>query len=437
MHGGTERPPFVGYAAHSSGAATGNPSAGIGLVNVTFFALGCFLHTASAQNTENNSTTERVGFVWGSSGRDTWGLLQSYVITLLSCTWAVLHLNIPAPNDGSWVLFKRKLKWMIVTLIAPEITCSVALRQWQESRAIVREMAEQGTDWKIAEGFFAAMGGYVLHHRGRSVPLLTPEIISLLKNNSATKQLFQLPRIKKRDIEDRSKASGFTKVFTLAQTGWLVAQCIARGASHLPISQLEITTIAFATCTIVASGFWWNKPLDFRVAIPVTYDGDLPDSFHSDSKGWRDREARQRVKMTTRIITRGSKKSMFFNLTLPLFLFSTIFSVIHLAAWNNDFATPTEQLMWRTCSITATLSPLLVAGFLQIANIWDQSINSDTKDPITAPEFAALVILCYFLSVVTYIAARGILIFQVFYCLRSMPSGIYESVSWVNYIPHV
>jgi hypothetical protein len=337
---------------------------------------------------------------------------------------------------------------MVVTLIAPEVTCSVALRQWEESRSTVKEMKGYGIEWTTTQSFYAAMGGYVLRYDNKEVPLLTSEIISLLKHNSEERNSeqeelkerpppFQLPILEERDIKDRSKASGFTKFFTIVQTGWLVAQCIVRGVQHLPISELEIATVAFATCTVVASGLWWNKPLDVEMTTPITYDGPLPDSINTNSKGWRDREARKRVKMTTRIVARGSKRSMFFNLVLPLFLFSTIFGIIHLSAWHFNFPTSKELLMWRSCALIAALMPLAIAGSLQVASIWDPSAHGDKHVPITAPEFAAAVIVFYFLSVAAYVAARLILIFQVFYCLRSMPAGIYTSVAWVNYIPHL
>lgn len=410
------------------------------LVSSTLTFFTCLLNIVSAQHGTNETIGERVGLIWGPNDRNTLTVLQSCVITLLSCTWAVLHLNIPAPRDSYWTQFRRKMKWMMVTLLAPEITCSVALRQWHESRVAVKEMKELGIEWTTVQGFYAVMGGYVLHHRGTTVPLLTSEIKALLQSNSDRKETqFQLPTVDEVDIEDRNKTSGFTKFFALAQTSWVVLQCIIRKAENLPISQVEIATIAFAACAIVASAFWWHKPLDIGLTVPVHYDGDLPDSIHTSRKdgSWADREKRQRVKMTTRIITRGSKKSMFFNLTLPLFLFSSIFSVIHLAAWNLDFATRREQLLWRTSSLAATLAPCVIGGSLQIASIWDKAIHDEAPHKIVAPEFAALVILCYFISVAAYVAARVILIFQVFYSLRSMPPQIYISVPWLDYIPHV
>lgn len=275
----------------------------------------------------------------------------------------------------------------------------------------------------------------MLHHHGERVPLLPSEIIALLDDSNKALP-FRLPFVDERDIQDRNKTSGFAKFFSLVQGGWLVAQCIGRGVQHLPVSQLEIATVAFVACTFLASGFWWNKPLDVRMTTPIFYDGDLPDSFSCRNKGLVSREVLQRVKMTTRIIKRGSQKSMFFNIVLPFFCFSTIFSVIHLIAWNFDFATPTELRMWRACGLTATLAPIVIAGSLQLASIWDPGVKTTKEEKISAPEFAALVVLCYFMALAAYFVARMVLLFQVFYCLRSMPFEIYKNAAWINYIPH-
>lgn len=409
------------------------------LIPAFLFLIANFVLGVSAQAADTNTTSiARVGCSWVPNDRNTTSLLQSCVITLLSCTWTVIHLNIPAPHESRFSFFKRKLKWTVLTLIAPEITCSIALRQWEESRAIVEEMKRRGVEWTLTHGFYATMGGYVLHHEGFKIPLLPSEIILLLDDLDQAPP-FQLPPIKAIDIEDRSKASGFAKVFTLTQITWLVAQCIVRGAKHLPISELEVATIAFATCTIIANCFWWSKPLDVRMTTAVRYDGILPASLSSlASKGWKDRKSLQRVKMTTRIIRRGSRRSMFFNLVLPLFLFSTAFSVVHLVAWDFDFATPREGCLWRTCSLIATLAPIIIAGSLQVASIWDTGVATDrSQKTIAAPEFAVLVILCYFLSILAYVVARVVLIFLVFYCLRSMPVGIYSSIPWLEFMPHV
>lgn len=141
--------------------------------------------------------------------------------------------------------------------------------------------------------------------------------------------------------------------------------------------------------------------------------------------------------MTTRIITRRSQKSMFFKLVSQFFCFSTVFSTIQLVAWNFNFATAREQMKWRICSLATTLAPTAISGFLQLSSIWDPKAHSNLHEKAALPELAALVILCYFTSLLAYFIARLILIFQIFYCLRLMPIDIYSDAAWINYIPRL
>jgi hypothetical protein len=70
------------------------------------------------------------------------------------------------------------------------------------------------------------------------------------------------------DIDDRSKADLFTKAFASAQCLWLVIQSIARASAELPITQLELATMAFVACALLMYILWWNKP--FGVERRVT-----------------------------------------------------------------------------------------------------------------------------------------------------------------------
>ncbi|RLL96200.1 hypothetical protein CFD26_101502 [Aspergillus turcosus] len=66
------------------------------------------------------------------------------------------------------------------------------------------------------------------------------------------------------DIQDRSKSDAFTKFFALLQCAWLVIQSIARACAGLPITELELTTLAFIFCAFVMYWFWWDKPFDIQ-----------------------------------------------------------------------------------------------------------------------------------------------------------------------------
>jgi len=71
------------------------------------------------------------------------------------------------------------------------------------------------------------------------------------------------PRISKAEIEDKSKGDAISKAAVILQTGWFVTQCIARSVQGLPITELELVTVAFAALNfmIYRGILWWDKPL--------------------------------------------------------------------------------------------------------------------------------------------------------------------------------
>src|SRR5580658_10113830 len=75
-----------------------------------------------------------------------------------------------------------------------------------------------------------------------------------------------LPVITEEDIRDRSKSDAFTKAFAFIQCAWLVTQCITRTAVGLPLTELELMTLAFIVAALVMYGLWWHKPFDVQRA---------------------------------------------------------------------------------------------------------------------------------------------------------------------------
>ncbi|KAL8876517.1 MAG: hypothetical protein Q9198_005306 [Flavoplaca austrocitrina] len=71
-----------------------------------------------------------------------------------------------------------------------------------------------------------------------------------------------LPYVSPEQIKDKSKADGLKKTLVCAQATWFCVQCIARLAKSLPLSLLELNTVAHALCTLVIYLLWWHKPLD-------------------------------------------------------------------------------------------------------------------------------------------------------------------------------
>ena len=73
----------------------------------------------------------------------------------------------------------------------------------------------------------------------------------------------------KAEIQDRGKSDWLAKSLVLLQTSWFVMQCIARGIEHLPVTHLEIVTLAYAAMNFVIYIFWWNKPLNVNRPVRV------------------------------------------------------------------------------------------------------------------------------------------------------------------------
>lgn len=80
-----------------------------------------------------------------------------------------------------------------------------------------------------------------------------------------------IPDLSDTSITDRTRASSLSKAILLAQIAWFFANCIARLGQDLPLSLLEVTTVAHALCTLVTYLLWWSKPLN--VAEPTLIRG--------------------------------------------------------------------------------------------------------------------------------------------------------------------
>ena len=95
--------------------------------------------------------------------------------------------------------------------------------------------------------------------------VLTPERFSEL----LTAEKIEFPTVTVEEIEDRSKADGFSKTIALGQTLWFVAQCISRRAQHLDLTPIELLTLSLAVLNGFMYFLWWNKPLDVHCPVRV------------------------------------------------------------------------------------------------------------------------------------------------------------------------
>ena len=95
--------------------------------------------------------------------------------------------------------------------------------------------------------------------------VLSPERFSKL----LTAGKIEFPTVTAKEIEDRSKADGFSKTIALGQTLWFVAQCLARKVQHLELTLIELLTLSLAVLNGVLYFLWLNKSLDVRCPVHI------------------------------------------------------------------------------------------------------------------------------------------------------------------------
>lgn len=426
--------------------------------------LGSLL-TAKCSALQNGTTTTSAGWVPNPDRRGTANILESCLFTIFVCTWTVQHLNLPSTSDSAMTIFLRKFKWMMITMLAPEWAFASALQSranagdmtkevWKVREEKVSEEERGKRSWTLTHSFYANMGGFLLKIKDRepvsnrrrtlrdvfresdSFPINAAQMCELIKSGL----LKDVPLISRQEIEDKSKGDIFAKGIAFFQVLWMIIQCSARRAQSLPLSPLEISTLAFAVCTIGAYLALWSKPLDVRVPTTVGIDS-LPDNLLrplKDSHGfsvflnilYRDGDIRMlqfdRVPNDSSLLKGGWRSAIdIFGLIIG----SSVFGGIHCAAWNFKFPPGGfEQTLWRAAS---SIMAGIIPGFLVIYSVvilivlyFGPSLLDDTLTPTM-----------HCITII-YILARLCILVETFASLRHLPVEAYHVVTWARYIPN-
>ncbi|KAJ7079002.1 hypothetical protein C8R44DRAFT_895779 [Mycena epipterygia] len=149
-------------------------------------------------------------------------------------------------------------------------------------------------------------------------------------------------------------------------------QFLDRLHQHLPITQLEVATLAFTIVNILIWSLWWAKPFGVYRPIVVGSAEDLEEAeptiptlhFMNTFDGvLTGRYSPYLPVSSTSVPTFWSmdygKADRDENI-IPFYigcLVGTIFSVVHCAAWNTNFPSTIKKWMWRVCSLLVATIP--------------------------------------------------------------------------------
>ncbi|KAJ6573080.1 hypothetical protein DFH09DRAFT_857887, partial [Mycena vulgaris] len=183
-----------------------------------------------------------------------WGCLT----TIFACTWVSIHPNVPPPNQGWLVLLRRRLGMMLVAVIAPELMVGFAARQLLVARRFSRKFKVT-----LAHRFFFSMGGFVSQG---GHPITT---MKQLDGPIGKQYQEAICAVKADYIMGRGKSDPLAKGVALTQGLWFITQYLARIHQHLPVTKLEVATLAFAAVNIFIWVIWWQKPLNVEQPIQI------------------------------------------------------------------------------------------------------------------------------------------------------------------------
>ena len=353
--------------------------------------------------------------------------------------------------------------------------------------------------WTQTHSYFAIMGGFLYKQdRGN----LDTKAVFASPYHDPLKTLIRRRRIilSEEEIQDKSKGDIFSKGLVLLQTSWFIIQFFARVGQQLPVTEIELVTLAYAFLNFATYFFWWNKPQNSGCPVRVYADelGDPPETEpetavptptdNPDDPPSSDLElSRLNIEnqvedlldtLPPPVSVTVEDELRFFSSEIGLST-SFVFIVTTLLVGNDIYkdivmiCTYAGRLPAReTLRAFAFASGLAtVFGAMHIA-AWSFDFPSSfeqvawrtyavllvilpvysflffiqfhrnglTRSAIAHFKPGSLAAIAYFNVPVflggVYIIARLALLVLMFVLLRKVPPGVYKSVSWTNYIPH-
>jgi hypothetical protein len=248
-----------------------------------------------------------------------------------------------------------------------------------------------------------------------------------------------LPRVSMEEIDDKNKGDSAVKLLALFEAAWLILQLIVREVRHLPSTQLEIMTLAFAGSTFVIYILLWYKPQDAMVPIYITADNDptrkqlqdIAQKRSANTFGFQFSKGRAPFWIPDNSVHGTGHLYRDFYLDLGVGAGAVLFGALHLLSWNQHFPTPTERLIWRVCLCLAVGIPPL---FLVMSWTTIRITHLKLRWAFWCNVFVLL--LAYILLPLVYILARGFVLVEVFRTLAFLPAETFVA-TFTAEIPHL
>ncbi|KAL6834736.1 hypothetical protein V8C40DRAFT_272440 [Trichoderma camerunense] len=289
----------------------------------------------------------------------------------------------------------------------------------------VKEKLKDQPYWKIQT--IAALSGSLW-------TLDSMQLAAALEHGIITK----LPDIKTAEINDKNKSDALVKVLAVIQVIWMVVQLCARVYYRHPFAQLELGTVAFSVTAIILYIVEWDKPKDINTPVYVKAAASsvseeafeaivnaapfpymqfplvqyrhyyMPSvAFHETAGDLKVIDTKSLVVAMTTVVSFGG---------------------IHLLAWNLQFPTPVEGLLWK---ISATMTIACPALYGSSHLPW---LGKNPKEATKTERVVIKTIIGF--ANFFYFFARLILITESIRSLYYLPQDAYTA-TWTADFPHL
>ncbi|KAF8127434.1 hypothetical protein EV363DRAFT_1266966 [Boletus edulis] len=394
------------------------------------------------QGTSTNTTDSSCPPLDGTT-RNVGSILGSCALTLLICVWHAIHFTIHQDEWTTTWWFKGLC--VLGSFVAPEAIVAWAARDWKNEEY----------EWSMTHSFFADMGGFLYRDdKGVSRTIDSREFLRLCKANEIAN-----PVITAKDIKGRSKSDALGKAILTLQLFWFMLQVVVRGSTGFAVTLVELDTVCMAVLSLLVLLLWWEKPLRPDCPHIFYYSPPgvelYPRTQSALSTAWKSdpswslstlmscftRTKKTKTQPTTgdeetSLVVRNDKPQHSKSrelvdeldeeevIAVALLSTWTILGGLHLIAWNFDFPTETEKMLWRIASLVLAGGPLAFVGTAIISSDW-KGWAEDARDVIW-------VFLC-----ILGVVSRMLLVALMLSSLRSLPCSAYQTVSWTAYVPHL
>ncbi|KLO14054.1 hypothetical protein SCHPADRAFT_330903 [Schizopora paradoxa] len=501
-----------------------------------------------------SSPPGHAAWVADPSCRGTFNIALLCLSTTLICIWSSVHRDIPFERLSTFCSLRRDAPLVLVALFAPELMFYFALNQYICARSVFRFASElesfrvpsdevqqksskirrflrffgirketpsdpnsgvellinrdtlsptsqQGkiirqNRFTLVHGFYATMGGFTFirpegfHREGERVKLTAAGIKFFMKYEPDL-----IPDISQMSIMDRSKSNSLGKALLTTQVFWFCLSCASRLAERLPLSLLEVSTLAHGLFTLSSYVMWWSKPLGVDEPTWILLDGEHAREAYAlvtiaswgrfgKSQAYEQLEAalvsnsapptRKQIRLAAWNAAKrygicpedlSTIRDTFFNpistVSVPdlseLFeargfatlssyvLYRTtdyavttciplVYGFLHLLALRAQFPTSMERDVWRVASVVVMSSGAFEALFDFIRDICVDglSFSGSLKQVVERSKY----IVYYRILPFFYLLASGYLLVESIRQLWYLPHDAYVVASWSYYIPH-